>query len=128
MTFIFIHVKILCFVSFSNLANVGTIISAYPPELIQTTVGTIYNICNITITEGTWLLIGYTLAVGNLIIEGKGLFASRKSSNNEDTHMCFGIAKVSSQYNIVLKLVADYSSSIIHADGNYCGLRAIRLN
>lgn len=113
----------------SDFAAIGTVMVSAPPQTFATEIGKTYTLCSLDLPAGKWLVIGSTLAIGNILIENAdsgGTWRNyREKSSPENTGMA--IAFTNGNKTVNLTLVADYIVSQVHADINYCYLRAIRI-
>ena len=100
-----------------------------PPQTFSTEIGKSYVLCELDLPAGKWLVIGCTLAIGNITIgnaDSSGTWRNyREKSIPENTGMA--IAFTNGNKTVNLTLIADYIVSQVYADINYCYLRAIRI-
>lgn len=110
-------------------SNIGQILSAYPSSAFITEVGRTYEICSLDLTEGKWLLIGATLAAGNISINNADFGCTTRNWREKSTPELTGLVIAFSTGNkkVKLMLAADFISTQVHRDPNYCYLRAIRI-
>ena len=109
----------------SNINQIGQVLTAGSPTAYVTEQGKSYDICSLTLSDGKWIVIGATLSPGNLKIDGAQTAISRKTVHNDDTNLIISMA--TGPNKITLKLTEVYQPGMIHADANYCYLRAIRI-
>lgn len=113
----------------SDVEGIGKTMISHPSSSFSTEVGKTYELCSLDLPEGKWLLIGATLATGNLLIENADFSGTsrnwREKSAPETTMLT--IAFSSGGKKVKLMLVAAYVSALVHSDRNYCYLRAIRI-
>lgn len=110
-------------------SNIGKTMMAYPTSSWNTEVGRTYNICSLNLTEGKWLLIGATLATGNLTIKNADFTGTTRNWREKSIPESTGLVIALSNGNktVTLSLMADFISTQVHKDPNYCYLRAIRI-
>lgn len=109
----------------SNINQIGQVLTVGSPTAYATEQGKSYDICSLTLSDGKWIVIGATLSPGNLKIDGAQTAISRKTVHNDDTNLIISMA--TGPNKITLKLIEVYQPGMIHADANYCYLRAIRI-
>lgn len=109
----------------SNISQIGQILAAGSPTAYGTELGKIYDICSLSLPEGKWLVIGATLASGDLTIFNSAPTYSRKRTGGDDTNLVISIAD--GPKDITLRLNCLYVVGTIHNDMNYCYLKAIRI-
>ena len=119
--------RLICFKFYksSNISQIGQILAAGSPTAYGTELGKIYDICSLSLPEGKWLVIGATLASGDLTIFNSAPTYSRKRTGGDDTNLVISIAD--GPKDITLRLNCLYVVGTIHNDMNYCYLKAIRI-
>ena len=114
----------------TKLNDVGETLSSFPESEFETQIDETYSLCSIELPPGKWIVIGATLAIGNLEIENADYVGKSRSYQEnaapESTSITVGFS--SGGKTITLKLEAKYTQSLVHADGNYCYLRAIKIS
>lgn len=103
-----------------------------PPKTIALTPGqTNVDLCSVTLIAGRWLIIGYGLVKGNLMLVGSdvSILGRNYSNAGEESLRCCGFAYVpaGSTTTITLRMMDVIYNCNAHADPNFCGLFAIRL-
>ena len=113
----------------SDIAAIGTVMVSAPSQSFLTEIGETYTLRSLDLPAGKWLVIGSTLAIGNILIKNAdsgGTWRNyREKSSPENTGMA--IAFTNGNKTVNLTLIADYIVSQEHADMNYCYLRAIKI-
>lgn len=97
-------------------------------EQIVTQAGKIYNVCSLNLPAGKWLLFGQTLASGDQYIDGATWWhisrSHRGAGGAEVANKCFAISAGGCTATLVVH--ADGTSTVIHADGRYVFLLAVK--
>lgn len=120
----------LCFFKERINSNLGSIIRSAPAKSFDAMPGNVYELCDIELTKGIWLLIGYTLACGNLYFSPDRINISRDDKYPNNTTVCFGLSKVPDAGKTVklrLDVLVNHSQSVVHNEIDYCGICAIHL-
>lgn len=99
-----------------------------PQTQVLTEVGRIYDVCSLNIPAGKWFLIGQTLASGDQYIDGVTWgHISRSYAVGEEyerSNRCFAVSGGGT--TATLRVNAQVRQSVIHADGAYAFLVAIK--
>lgn len=103
----------------------GQVLAAGSAEHYNTEIGKTYDICSLSLPQGKWLVVGATLASGDLTIINSAPAYSRKRTGGDDTNLVISIAD--GPKDITLRLINPYAIGTIHNDMNYCYLKAIRI-
>ena len=113
---------------YSNLNSLGTVLESCPTSQFNPTAYQTYTLCSLTLPTGKWLLIGRTLAGGDLIIDGDNRLICANGRNNYTTgELTLNAFAIFTGGSANLKLVSN-GYGTVHNDRNYCSLRAIRIN
>ena len=88
--------------------------------------GKTYTLCSLNLQSGKWLLLGQTLAGGDLIIDGN-ISVHINGRNDVRTSEAFVTAFAYSTGGVVNLKLTSNAFGTVHADRNYCTLKAIRI-
>ena len=107
--------------------SVGAFLESYPQtQMSNMKGGQIYTLCSLILPVGKWLLIGRTLAGGDLIIDGETIFQFY-GRNVDVTAEASNTAFAYSTGGIVNLKLSSNGAGFVHADPHYCALKAIRI-
>ena len=108
--------------------SLGTVLESCPASQFNPAAYQTYTLCSLTLPTGKWLLIGRTLAGGDLIIDGDNRLICANGRNNYTTgELTLNAFAIFTGGSANLKLVSN-GYGTVHNDRNYCSLRAIRIN
>lgn len=111
----------------SNMNSVGAFLESYPQTPISNmTSGHIYTLCSINLPIGKWFVFGRTLAGGDLIIDGNISTHINDRNDGVTSEGSVTAFAVSNGGIVNLKLRSNGFGNV-HADPNYCALKAIRI-
>lgn len=107
--------------------SVGAFLESYPQTPISNmTSGQIYTLCSINLPIGKWFVFGRTLAGGDLIIDGNISTHINDRNDGVTSEGSVTAFAVSNGGIVNLKLRSNRFGNV-HADPNYCALKAIRI-
>lgn len=111
----------------SNLDSLGTVLETFPTSQFNPVAYQTYTLCSLTLPNGKWLLIGRTLACGDLIIDGDNILIRAYGRNNYTTsELILTAFAISTGGSANLKLVSN-GYGTVHSDRNFCSLKAIKI-
>ena len=97
-----------------------------PIETFVTEANKEYEICSLNLPLGTWLVVGTTLAKGDIYIGYCDYTGITRNNSDDESCTVIGLSRWGNT-TITLELRTGAATSTVQADQLYCCLKAIRI-